>query len=183
MFQPAVLNPTPDPSFVRELRKIDPDLHVQWGYNRYFRNQWAIERRIPPERYFLMYESLLSSDEPRFVQQPIFDTNQPIYDDEGEFVSYRQVGSRTYDLAPEFEWVMFANSLNSEILSAIKRSYAWERNHPLSRIRFEKEKEREEIEAANKAKRIEVAMDALPEAFLETRKKVQFGYGETRNER
>jgi len=183
MFQPAVLNPTPDPFFVRELRKIDPDLRVQWGYSRYLTQKCVIERRIPPERYFLIYESLLSGDGPRFVEQPIFDTNQPVYDEQGQFISYRQVGSRQYDLAPEYEWVRFEERLDSTVLSALKRSYAWERNHSISRLAFEKAQEQAAKEAAEKKKRVEAGMDALPEVFLETRKKVQFGYGETRNER
>lgn len=181
-FQPAVLNPTPEPWFVRELRRIDPDLRVVWGYNRYFKHQWAIERKIPPERYFLMYESLLSSDEPRFVQQPIFDTNQPLYDEEGGFVCYRQVGTREFDLAPEYEWVRFERTLDDRVLSAIRRSYAWERNHSLSRLRFEKEQEQAKKDAAAKARRMDAALEGFDEALLETRKKVQFGYGEARGE-
>lgn len=183
MFQPAILNPTPDSWFVRELKKIDTDLRVEWGYNRYFKNLWAIERRIPPERYFLSHASLLSSDEPRFVQQPIFDTNQPLFDEQGEFISYRQVGSRLFDLAPEFEWVRFEKVLNSGVLSDIKRAYAWERNHPISRLAFEKAQEQERKEAAEKKKRMEVAFDGIDEVLLDARKKVQFGYGDTRNEK
>lgn len=181
-FQPAVLNPTPDPWFVRELKKIDPDLRVEWGYNRYLKHQWAIERKIPPERYFLQHASLLESDGPRFVEQPIFDSNQPIFDDNGEFISYRQVGTRTYDLAPEYEWVRFETVLSSDVLSAIKRSYAWERNHPISRLAFEKAQEQAEKEAAAKKRRVDAGLEGYDEVFLETRKKVQFGYGETRKE-
>jgi hypothetical protein len=182
-FQPAILNPSPDPWFVRELKKIDTDLRVEWGYNRYFKQQWAIERRIPPERYFLQHQSLLSTDAPRFVDQPIFDTNQPICDENGEFISYRQVGSRKFDLAPEFEWVRFERELTSGVLSDIKRAYAWERNHPISRLAFEKAQEREQMEAAAKKKRMEVAVDGIDEVLLDARKKVQFGYGDTRNEK
>lgn len=182
-FQPAILNPTPDPWFVRELKKIDPDLRVVWGYQRYLKNTWAIERKIPPERYFLMYESLLSGNEPRFVQQPIFDTNQPLFDEEGEFVSFRQVGSREYDLAPEYEWVRFEAALSAEVVCQIKRSYAWERNHPITRLAFEKRQEQEQKEQAAQKRRMEAAFDAIDEVFLDTRKKVQFGYGQTRNEK
>lgn len=183
MFQPAVLNPTPDPWFKRELTRIDPDLRVEWAYNRYLKHVWAIERRIPPERYFLMYESLLSSDAPRFVEQPVFDSSQPLYDENGDFVCYRQIGTRKFDLAPEFEWVRFADRLDAMVLTDIKRSYAWERNQPLSRLRFEKQQEIEKKEAEARRKRLDGAIDGIDEVFLESRAKVQFGYGETRNER
>jgi hypothetical protein len=183
MFQPTVLNPTPDPWFVRELRRIDPDLRVDWAYNRYLKQQWAIERRIPPERYFLMYESLLSGDGPRYVEQPVFDSNQPLFDDNGDFVTFRQVGTRKFDLAPEYEWVRFALALDSSVLSDIKRAYAWERNQPLSRLRFEKEQERAAKAAAETEKHVDAGLEGFEEAMLEERKKVQFGYGDTRNER
>lgn len=184
-FMPEVLSPTPDPWFVRELRKIDSDLRVVFGYARYLKKQWAIERRIPPERYFLAYESLFVGDGPRFVDQPVFDVDTLEYNEVGEAVGYKQVGTRKYDLAPEYEWVMFAEHLNGEVLTEMKRIYAWERNHPLSRRAFEKvqQDELERKAAAAKAKRCDAALDGLDEALLETRKRVQFGYGDTRNER
>lgn len=157
MFQPKVLNPSPDPFFVRELRKIDPDLRVSWGYNQYLINQWVIERKLPPERYFSAYASLLEADGQRFVQQPIFDTNQPITDEEGNFISYTQVGTRTYDLAPEYEYVLATPELHMGIITELKRCYAWERNHPISRLAFEKQLELQRQEAARKKQ----MMDAL----------------------
>lgn len=183
MFQPKVLNPTPDPFIVRELRKIDPDLRIEWGYNRYFKSEWVIERKIPPERYFLIYASLLESDLPRFVEQPIFDTGQPIFDDEtGEPLGFRQVGTRRYDLAPEYEWVRFTPVLDMNVVLDMKRAYAWERNHTISRLKFEKEQEEAAKKAEAKKKRVDAALEGIDEVFLETRKKVQFGYGEKRNE-
>ena len=77
MFQPKVLSPSPDPWFVRELRRIDPNLRIVWAYERYLKSSWAIERKFSPERYFAMHASLLENDGPRFVEQPIFDTNSP----------------------------------------------------------------------------------------------------------
>lgn len=175
--------PSPDPWFRRELRRIDSDLRVVWGFERYFKNEWAVERRISPERYFAMYSSLLSSDEPRFVDQPIFDTCQPLYDEYGELVCYKQVGSRRFDLAPEYEWVTFAKMLDARVLTDLKRSYAWERNHSITRLRVEKEAEQQAKEAAAKAKRMDAAVEGLDEALLATRKRVQFGYGDVRDER
>jgi hypothetical protein len=180
-FQPKVLNPLAEPWFVRSLRQIDSDLRVVWGYNRYLVNQWAIERKIPPERYFKMYESVLTGDAPRIVMQPVFDSNQSVTDEEGNFISYKQIGVREFDLAPEYEWVRFEKVLNASVLTAIKRSYAWERNHPLSRIRVEKQRELEENKA--KAKKRRLANINLREAVTEAQKnagvKVQFGYGKS----
>ncbi len=133
----------------------------------------------------MMYSNILSSDEPRFVEQPIYDTNQPQYDENGDFVCYKQIGTRTYDLAPQYEWVSFVDALELGVLIDLKRSYAWERNHPLSRARFEQEQREadERKEADQKRKRLEAGMEGFEEAMLKHRKKVQFGYGETRNEK
>lgn len=183
MFTPQVLNPTPEPWFVRELKRVDPDLRVVWGYQRYLKNAWAIERKIPPERYFSIYSWLLSGDQPRFVEQPIFDTNDSETDPEtGEHIRYKQIGTRTYDLAPEYEWVLFTDALNDYILTELKRAYAWERNHPLSRLRYEKEQEIKAKEDAQQAKLLEAGMEGVDEAALDTRVKVQFGYGAKRDE-
>ena len=184
MFNPKVLNPEPDPNFVRELRRIDPDLRVEWGYGRYLKNDWVIERKIPAERYFAMYSSVLSGEGPRFVEQPIFDTNLPELDDQGDIVSYKQVGTRTYDLAPRYEWVTFADALDGRVLLDLRRTYAWERNHTLSRATFEKEqREAEEKKQKDaKDKRMAAGMEGVDEAFYESRAKVQFGFGATRNE-
>src|ERR1051326_2600952 len=180
-FQPAILNPSPEPWFVRELRRIDADLRVVWGFNRYLVQRWAIERKIPPERYFKIYESVLTGDGPRFVRQPIFDTNQPVTDDRGEFISYRQIGEREFDLAPEYEWVRFVSDLTEEVLTRLKRSYAWERNHPLSRLRVEKEQEIAKNKAAAKKKRLAHidVREVISEAQMNAGVKVQFGYGDS----
>src|SRR4030095_14496455 len=105
MFNPAVLHPEPDPWFQRELRLIDPTLRLGWGYDRYLMNKWVIKRRMSRKRYFRCYASLFEQNLPRFVPQPIFDTDEPLYDDEGGMCGYKQVGSRQYDLAPEWEWL------------------------------------------------------------------------------
>jgi hypothetical protein len=181
MFSPKVLSPVPDPAFVRELRKIDPDLRVVWGYERYLKSAWTIERRMPPERYFACYASILESGEPRFIQQPIYDTNRPIYgyvaDRETGLLNLHQmgyeiVGYRTFDLAPEYEWVQFVQEkdgsfrpLDQRTLTELKRAYAWDRNQPLSRIKFEQEQEQAAKEKALAQKRMDIAMEALPEAF------------------
>lgn len=181
MFQPAVLNPAPDPFIVRELKKIDPDLNVTWGYNRYLDNRWAIERKMPAERYFTCYASILSGSEPRFVKRPIFDAAQPILDPETqEVVSYAQVGEQDFDLAPQYEWVAFAERLDTTLVDTIKRLY-WEREHP-AQVAEAKAAEREEKEVAKLKQRQDAGHDTIREAFLETRKYVQFGFGGKRNE-
>jgi hypothetical protein len=182
MFQPKILNPTPDPWFVRELKRIDPALRVVWAYETYFKNTWAIEKELSAEEYFKRYVSLLEQDAPRFVDQPIFDTNQMEYDEHGQEIGYKQVGVRKFDLAPRFEQLFFTDNLGEESLTALKRAYAWERNHPISRLKIEKEQEIAAKAEAQKKKRIDAAMEGIDEALLETRNKVQFGYGETRNE-
>lgn len=151
-FQPKVLNPIPDPFFARELRKIDPDLRVRWGYGDYLVNQWVIERRHTPERYFTVHASLEGGE--RFVDQPIFDTDQPLYNEYGEHIGYQQVGTRKYDLAPEWEYVCFVDQLHSGVLGEIKRAYAWERNHPISRLAAEKKMEEEAQKKAEKMARL-----------------------------
>lgn len=168
-FQPAVLQPTPDPLFVRELRKIDTDLRVVFGYERYLMNRWVIERRMSPERYFAAYSSLLSSDNPRFIEQPIYDDAQPEYDEDGNEVGYKVVGYRKFDLAPEWEYVMAVENddktfreLDSRTLLALRRTYAWERFHSITRYKMEKERERQDAEdRAAKARRDDIKLEIL----------------------
>lgn len=179
-WQPRTLYPEPDPRFVRELLKIDPTLRVVWGMERYLKAEWAIERKTPAERYFAMYEAILSDPGPRFVDQPIFDCNLPIKDENGEIVSFQQVGTRKYDLAPEYEWVAFRPTLDTELLALIKKLY-WERDHQ-PEVAEQMATEKAEKEASQKEKRIAAGMEGVDEALLDTRKKVQFGFGETRNE-
>jgi hypothetical protein len=104
------------------------------------------------------------------------------YDEYGQEIGYKQVGIRQYDLAPEYEQLFFTEKLDEETLTSLKRAYAWERNHPLSRLKLEKEQEQEAMAAAQKKKRMDAALEGLDEALLEVRQKVQFGYGDTRNE-
>ncbi len=167
-FQPAVLSPEPDPFYVRELKKIDLDLRLAWGYQRYLKNEWVIERKMPAERYFACYASILSSDEPRFVEQPVFDTNQPLFDEAGNSAGYVQIGTRQFDLAPEYEWVQFAPTLDQRLLTSLKRAYAWDRNHPISRLAVEKAAEQEAKEKAAKSKRMDEAYDSIKDVFRET---------------
>jgi len=180
-FQPEILNPTPDPDFVRQLRKIDPDLRVVWGFQRYMKRCWVIERKIPPERYFAMYASLLESDAPRFIDQPIFDTDQPEYNDEGEAIGFRKIGVRRYDLAPEYEWVMNVvnpddtrRELDARTLTELKRAYAWDRFHSLTRLKVEGDRAREEAEAKRRKQRADVALDGVKEGWRATGK-ILFG--------
>ncbi len=77
----------------------------------------------------------------------------------------------------------FEKDLNGGVLCALKRSYAWERNHSITRLRMEQEAEQAARDAAAKKKRVDAGLEGYDEAMLEHRKKVQFGYGETRNER
>ncbi len=167
-FQPAILSPEPDPFYVRELRKIDPDLRLSWAYNRYLKQEWVVERKMPPERYFACYASLLEEGAPRFVEQPIYDTNQPLFDAAGNSAGYVQIGTRQFDLAPEYEWVQFAPALDMRFLTELKRAYAWDRNHSISRLAFEKKQEQEAKEKAAKAKRMDEAYEGLKDVFRET---------------
>jgi hypothetical protein len=153
--------PTPDPWFERELRLIDPALRAIFAYERYFKTAWAIERRLSPDRYHACYKSLIDSGGPRFVRQPIFDTAQPLFNDDGEPIGFRVVGERDFDLAPEFEWVTFADCLDQRVLVELKRAYAWERGHPLSRLRFEKEQARLAAEAKAKERRVDEALQEV----------------------
>lgn len=183
-FVPEVIAPTPDPWFVKALKVIDPNLRVRWGYGQYFVNKWALERKMSPERYHELYRSILESGENRIVDQPIFDTTQSEFDPEtGEFVSYKQIGVRKFDLAPEYEWVMFSDYLNEHFLVDIRRAYSWERNQPFSRQRFEMKQEEERKQELQKKKNAEAIREGLDEAFSALRKKVVFGYGAKRNER
>lgn len=183
-FAPKVLHPEPDAFFVRELRKIDPDLRVVFGYERYLQSKWVIERRIEPTRYFQMYASLLESGEPRFIEQPIYDTDQPIYgeweiDQDGQpyqpLLGYEQVGTRKYDLAPEYEWVMTIENddqtfrpLDARTLLKLRRTYAWDRFHSFTRLKMEKDREREE----NARKMKEQHTDELLQEFKDHRREI-----------
>jgi len=131
MFNPAVLHPEPDPLFQRELRLIDTNLRLVFGYERYMVNKWVIERKMSPERYQACYSTLLEEDRPRFVTQAIYDTNEPLYDDEGGMCGYKQVGSREFDLAPEWEWMATIETQKGEFkqpgpedLVSLRRQYA-----------------------------------------------------------
>jgi hypothetical protein len=179
-WQAASERPTPDAWFVRELKKIDPDLRVVWGMERYLKTEWAIERKTPAERYFLMYEAILSDAGPRFVEQPVYDCSKKLYDEGGSFIGYEQVGTRTYDLAPEYEWVAFRTELNQALLDRIKQLY-WERDH---------QKEVEQQAAAEKDKKAETfdnklndsIAEGIEEGFRANRQEVVFGHGPTRSE-
>lgn len=173
--------PEPDRWFVRELKKIDPELRVEWALHRYLRNTWAIERRTDPTRYFEMYSALLSDNGPRFVEQPIFDNDQPIKDLNGVPTgAYVQLGTRQYDLAPEYEWVAFRPVLDQSLLDLIKKLY-WERDHP-QETQAAVAQEQADRETAHEKKLDTAITEGIKEAFLETRKVVQFGRGKKRNE-
>ena len=167
-FQPKVISPSPDPFFVRELRKIDPTLRVVWGYERYLKSAWAIERKLPPERYFNMHASLFDEGGQRFVDQAIYDTDRPLFDEYGEFVCYEQVGTRKYDLAPEWEWIMFADAQDMRAITDLKRAYAWQYNHSITRERIERQIEQERRDAARKAKMVDIGLEALDQQYRES---------------
>lgn len=167
-FAPQVLHPEPDPLFVAELKKIDPDLRVTWAYTRYLLHRWVIERKIPRPRYVQMYASLLQSSGPRFIDTPIYDDDQPIYDEEGNLTGHQVVGYLKYDLAPEYEHVMFVEGPDKEFwpldrrtLLKLKRTYAWERFHSFSRLKAEKERLREEQDKAFMKQAADEAFDAF----------------------
>jgi hypothetical protein len=173
--------PTPDAWFVRELKKIDPEMRVVWGMDRYFRAEWAIERKMPAEQYWLAYESVLSDGGDRFIDQPIFDVSQPIKDElTGDILSYVQVGTRKFDLAPEYEHITFRKTLDQQLLDLISK-LCWQHAHP-EETRKADEEEKIKRAADQKANRIAGALDGIDEALKEVRKEVVFGYGETRGE-
>jgi len=182
-WQQASECPVPPEWFVKALKEIDPLFRVVWGQERYLRHEWAIERKMPPEAYWLAHESLLQDGGPRFVDQPVYDNAQPENDPiTGEFVRFKQVGVRKYDLAPEYEWITFCppDQLSQSLLDRIKKR-VWELNHP-------EEREAEDaaytasVEKKKHDKISEAVKEGTDEAFLETRKVVQFGHGKTRSE-
>ncbi len=172
-FQPAVLCPQPDPFFVEEVKKVDPSLRVVFGYTRYFVKKWVIERRLSPERYASIYAAAIKEDWPRFATQPIYDTGQPIYSDvldvDGQPIQtgYLQVGERLFDVRPEWECLAQFDKCDSRAILELKRAYAWNYNHPLSRSKFEEEQrlEDEQKEAEAKRKRVDLEMESVEEAW------------------
>ena len=180
-FIPAVLHPEPEPWFCRELRLIDPDLRIVFGYERYLMNNWVVERKIHPVRYAAMYASFLRSSESRFIAQPVYDVSKPLYDDDGVETGFEIVGYRRFDLAPDYESIMTIQNADGsfkppgqdDILS-LKRQYAWNRNHAYSRARFEEEEalKKEKAEADRKAKRLELWLESYDQALLETGQRV-----------
>lgn len=179
-WHPASESPEPPDWFVRELKRIDPTLRVIWGMERYLRAEWAVERKTDPERYWEMYAHVLSDLGPRFVEQPVFDEAQPLGDENGNPIGFKQVGTRKYDLAPEYEYVAFRPTLDNALLTLIKKLY-WERDHPEQAAAAYKAADEARAEAKLK-KRMDAAEDGIGEALLETRKIVQFGHGPARSE-
>lgn len=186
MFQPAVLHPDPDPWFVKELTLIDPQLRVVFGYERYMLTNWVIEYRMNPMEYARRYFSFLTSGQPRFIAQPIYDRGKPIYegiDTEGQpiVVGYQQVGERTFDMAPEWEWRKTIRHrdgsfkpLGMDDILDLKKEYAWNRNHAFSRAKFEAEEREKEArkQQAFDRKLVEIGLEALDEARLQTGRRV-----------
>lgn len=177
MFNPTVLQPEPAPWFVRELKVIDPNLRVVFGYERYLKNTWVIERRVSPERYNAMYASLFRDGGQRFVDQPIYDDSKPIVDELGnETGAFEIIGYRKFDLAPEWEWIANIQTpegkfkpLSHDDLIDLRRQYAWNYTHAYSRARFEKEEQdkKEAKEKADKNKRMELWMESYDQSLLE----------------
>jgi hypothetical protein len=162
MFQPKILQPTPDPFWVREIKKIDPTLRVVWGYERYFKSAWAIERQLSPERYFTIYEDILTKGGPRFVKQPIYDSTQMQYDENGDEMGFPCIGERDFDLAPEYEFLCWADVLDARVVTDIKREYAWHVTHPSTRAKVEAEL-REAKEQEKKNQRVAAGLEAVEE--------------------
>ncbi len=133
------------------------------------------------ERYWLAYEAILSCNEDRFVDQPIFDVSQPVLDEvTGEPMGYKQIGTRKFDLAPEYEHITFRKTLDQALLDKIKK-LCWDHAHPEETAAADK-LEKETREEKQKEKRLAVAMEGVDEAFKEVRKEVVFGHGATRSE-
>ncbi len=183
-FVPIVLSPSPEPWFLRELQIIDRDLRLVWGYERYLMRNWVIERKIPPERYALMYASFLKESGPRYLDQPIYDTDQHLYNEQGEEMGFPIIGYRKFDLAPDWEWVATVQGPHGEFkqpgdddLLALKRQYAWNRNHAYSRERYEEEQrlKDEKAEAEQKQKRHDLWMESYDEALLDAGHRVTTG--------
>lgn len=179
-WQPESERPVPDPWFVRELRKIDPDLRVIWGMERYLKAEWAIERKTPAERYFLMYEHILSDNGPRFVEQPVYDCSKKLWDENGSLIGYEQVGTRQFDLAPEYEWVAFKSELNQALLDRIKQLY-WERDHQ-KEVEQQLAAEKDAKATAFDQKLNDSIAEGIEEGFRANRQEVVFGHGKTRSE-
>lgn len=186
-FNPKTTHPTPDPFYSRELKKIDPDLRVVWGFERYLQNRWVIERRIPADRYWLMYQSLFESDGQRFIEQPIFDVDDPILDENGNQIGWAQVGTRRYDLAPEYEWVMTIQTpdgqykqFEQDTILEVKRMYAWHYNQPFSRLKWEQEElaKQESAQRAENALKDDIFVEGYDQARREAGVKVQVGGGD-----
>ncbi len=177
-----VLQPEPDPAWKRELRLIDPDLRIVWGWERILRNRWIIERKIPPERYFAMYASLLEADAPRYVDQPIWDHDQMILDADGNEAGPRLIGYRRFDLAPEYECMHVVEERDGsykpfggdDVLS-LKKAYAWNRNHAFSRARYEEEQrmieEKKQADAVTETH--ELYGDAYEQSYRASGRRVQ----------
>lgn len=185
MFTPQVLNPQPEPWFVKELELIDPNLRVIFGYERYLMKNWVIECRIDPAMYAKRYFTLLTSGQPRFIEQPIFDEGKPIYDPYDPLqetpIGHEQVGVRKFDLAPEWEWRKTIHlpdgsfkPLGMDDILELKREYAWNRNHAYSRERYEMEQREadERKEKEEKAKGVEMWMEAYDQALFEAGQRV-----------
>lgn len=172
--------PEPDPWFVRELKLIDPTMRVMWAQERYLRQEWAIERLYPAERYWLSHESLLQDGGDRFVEQKVYDDSQPLYDDAGNHIGSKVIGIRKFDLAPEYEWIAFRPTLDQALLTLIKK-LIWKNAHP-EEVAAERRGEQDSKETATERKVNDAIKDGVDEAFRESRKVVQFGRGAKRNE-
>lgn len=182
MFQPVVLAPEPESWFVKELELIDPNLRVVFGYERYLMNNWVVECHIPPDVYAKRYFAFLTSGEPRYIDQPIFDHDRPIYestdpdDPDPPVVGYEQVGWRKFDMAPDWEWRKTIQNpdgsfkpLGMDDILDLKREYAWNRNHAYSRAKWEADQKAadEKKAAERKQKRVDIWMEAYDESITE----------------
>lgn len=179
-WHPAHLSPNPDPWFVQALKEIDPDMRVVWGMERYFRAEWAIERKMDSEEYAKAYAAVVLDGGPRYVDQPVLDNSQPIKDEEGSVIGYVQVGINRYDLAPEYEWLTFCPVLVQSVLDALKKRI-WEYDHPVEAALLLQQEE-EDKEGDRRAQRLLASMEGVDEAFKEVGREVVFGYGATRKE-
>ncbi len=180
-WQQAADAPQPPDWFVKALKLIDPEMRVVWAMERYLKEEWAIERKMPPEQYWLGHESLLQDGGARFVDQPVYDCSQRETDPvTGEFVGYKQVGTRKYDLAPEYEWIAFRPTLDQVLLDSIQKR-VWEMNHP-EQAEAQRKAEADAKAKAEETKTNEAVKEGTDEALLEVGKIRQFGAGKVRSE-
>lgn len=114
--------PTPDPWFESELKRISPDLRLNWGRENYGWNCWVVERRVPNGEWRRIYEDAINQKQQRFVQQKLSDGTSRYYDTMPEWIGvhfvktpdnqYRSPDGR--DLAAIRRWLFEFRSIDEQ---------------------------------------------------------------------